>query len=98
MIDDYENFDIADDTYEVPITDVMTRDIDDIIEQAKKERYEVRLAETDVKVAEKNVEIAKSAYYPTLRGFFNYNTRESDRSRFESGGIDPDNPTRKLVL
>ena len=96
LIDDYENFDIADDTYEVPITDVMTRDIDDIIEQAKKERYEVRVAETDVDIAEQNVEIAKSAYYPTLRGFFNYNTRESDRNRVVSGGIDPDNPTRQI--
>mgnify|MGYP005851119483 CR=1 FL=1 len=96
LIDDYENFDIADDTYDVPITDVMSRDINDIIEQAKMERYEVKLAETDVEIAEQNVEIAKSAYYPTLRGFFNYNTRESDRDRVVSGGIDPDNPTRQI--
>jgi len=96
LIEDYENFDIADDTYEVPITDVMSRDIDDIIEQSKQERYEVRIAEKNVEIAEKNVEIARGAYYPSLRGFFNYNTRESDRSRFVSGGIDPDNPTRAI--
>lgn len=96
LIDDYENFDIADETYDIPITDIMNRDINDIIEQAKEERYEVQIAEKNVEIAEKSIEIARAAYYPTLRGFFNYNTRESDRERFISGGIDPDNPTQQI--
>lgn len=96
LIDDYENFDIADQTYDIPITDIMNRDINDIIEQAKEERYEVQIAEKNVEITEKSIEIARAAYYPTLRGFFNYNTRESDRERFISGGIDPDNPTQQI--
>lgn len=96
LIDDYENFDIADETYEVPLTDIMSKSIDEIIEKSKEERYEVKIAEKNVEIAEKNVEIAQSAYYPTLRGFFNYNTRESDRARTAFGGIDPDNPTRQI--
>lgn len=96
LIDDYENFDIADDTYDVPITNVMSKDINDIIEQAKDKRYEVKIAEKNLEIAQKNVEISKSAYYPTLRGFFNYNTRESDRERFVRGGIDPNNPTQQI--
>ncbi len=96
LIKDYENFDIADQSYDVPITDIVNRDINDIIEEAKKERYEVLVAEKNVEIAQKNVEIAKGAYYPTLRGFFNYNTRESDRDRFVSAGVDPDDPTRQI--
>jgi len=96
LIEDYENFQIADDSYDIPITDIVNRDIDEIIEEAKKERYEVKVAETNVDIAEKNVEISKGAYYPTLRGFFNYNTRESDRERVGFGGVDPENPTRQI--
>lgn len=96
LIDDYENFEIADDSYDIPVTDIINRDIDEIIEEAKQERYEVKVAETSVEIAEKNVEIAKGAYYPTLQGFLNYNTRESDRERVGFGGVDPDNPTRQI--
>ncbi|MBS3738395.1 TolC family protein [Mesohalobacter halotolerans] len=96
LIDDYENFEIADESYDIPITDIVNRDIDDIIEEAKRERYEVKVAEKNVEIAEKNVEIARGAYYPTLQGFFNYNTRESDRERVGFGGVDPDNPTRQI--
>ncbi|RRO23204.1 TolC family protein [Flavobacteriaceae bacterium 14752] len=96
LIKDYENFDIADESYDIPITDIMNRDIGEIIEEAKKERYEVLVAEKDVEIAQKNVEIARGAYYPTLRGFFNYNTRESDRERFVSAGVDPNDPTRQI--
>ncbi|NBC57208.1 MAG: TolC family protein [Bacteroidetes bacterium] len=96
LIDDYENFEIADESYDIPITDIINRDIDDIIEEAKQERYEVKVAEKNVEIAEKNVEIARGAYYPTLQGFFNYNTRESDRERVGFGGVDPDNPTRQI--
>ncbi len=96
LIDDYENFDIADDSYDIPVTDIINRDIDEILEESKKERYEIKIAETNVEIAQKNVEIAKSAYYPTLRGFFNYNTRESDRDRTAFGGIDPESPTEEI--
>lgn len=96
LLDDYENFDIADESYDVPITDIMNKSIDEIIEKSKEERYEVKIAEKNVEIAEKNVEIAQSAYMPSLSGFFNYNTRESDRERITSGGIDPDNPTRQI--
>lgn len=96
LIDDYENFEIADDSYDIPITDIINRDINEIIEEAKQERYEVKVAEKNVEIAEKNVEIARGAYYPTLQGFFNYNTRESDRDRVGFGGVDPDNPTRQI--
>jgi len=96
LIDDYENFDIADESYDIPITDIINRDIDEIIEEAKQERYEVKVAEKNVEIAEKNLEIARGAYYPTLGGFFNYNTRESDRERFIRGEIDPEDPTTQI--
>lgn len=96
LIDDYENFEIADESYDIPITDIVNRDIDEIINEAKKQRYEVKIAEKNVEIAQKNIDISKGAYFPTLRGFFNYNTRESDRDRFVTSGIDPNDPTRQI--
>jgi outer membrane protein len=91
LLDNYESFNIADDSYEVPISDILDKDINEILEKSKEERYEVKIAETNVEIAQKNVELARSAYYPTLRGFFNYNSRESDRERISQTGevLDP---------
>jgi len=45
-----------------------------------------------MEVAQKDLEISKSIYWPTVSAFFNYNTRETDISRIGQE-IDPDNPT-----
>jgi outer membrane protein len=98
LIDDYENFDIADDSYDVPLTDLLNKDIDEIIEEAKKERYEILVAETNLEVAKKDLQISRSAYMPTLTGFFNYNTRENDFPGSAIGGPDPDDPFRQIGI
>lgn len=82
QIQDYENFRIADQEYEVPLTSIMNKPVDEIIEAAEEERYEVKIAEQNVVLAEKDVQIAKSGYYPSLTGFFDYNTRTSNRKLF----------------
>lgn len=96
LIDDYKSFDIADEEYDIPITDILNKSPQEIITKAKEERYEVKLAKQQRDMAEKNVEITKSNYYPTLSAFINYNTRESDRNRVVQSGIDPDNPTSQI--
>ena len=98
LIKDYENFDIADEDYDVPITEILEKTPTEIIEKAKLERYEVLLAEQDVELAQKDLQLAKSQYYPSLNAFFNYNTRETDRERVISGGLDPDNPTQQIGI
>ena len=96
LIDDYQNFRIADDTYDIPVTPILNRTPEEIIQEAKKDRYEVKIAEQNLAIAEKDLQIARGAYYPSLSGFLNFNTRESSRNRVGSGGIDPDNPTREI--
>ena len=96
LIDDYQNFRIADDTYDIPVTPILNRTPEEIIQEAKNERYEVKIAEQNLAIAEKDLQIARGAYYPSLSGFLNFNTRESSRNRVGSGGIDEDNPTREI--
>jgi outer membrane protein len=87
LIKDYQNFDIADDEYDVPVTDIMSKTPEEIIEKSKQERYEVQVAKQQVELAGKDVEITRSEFYPSLNGFVNYNTRETDRAR--GAGLGP---------
>lgn len=96
LIEDYKTFDIADEDYDIPITDILDHSPQEIINKAKEERYEVKVAEQDLEMAEKNVEITRTNYYPSLSAFINYNTRESDRERTVQSGIDPNNPTTQI--
>ena len=92
LIEDYENFDIEDEGYEIIDEGITAKNISEIIASAKENRSEIKIAETNLELAEKDFQISKSAYMPTLNAFINYNTRESDRASGIETIIDPDNP------
>jgi outer membrane protein len=96
LIKDYENFDIAERDYQIFGSEVMEMPVSQVIENAKEERYEVKVAQANLEMAQKETEIAKAAYWPSLGAFFNYNTRESGAGRIISGGLDPDEPYRQI--
>ncbi|MBQ0740702.1 TolC family protein, partial [Aquimarina celericrescens] len=75
----------------VPGAEIMDKPIDQVIAQARESRYEVQIAEQNKLIAEKDLEIARGAYYPTLSGSFGYSTRESDAKSF-SRVLDENNP------
>ena len=95
-IQDYENFDIVERDYDIFGSEILENSVYDIIEKAKEEREEIRIAEANKELAEKDVELAKGAYLPTLGAFFNYNTRESGQGRIIGGEIDPEQPFREI--
>ena len=82
LIKDYENFDIADSEYEIVGNEILANSPYELIEKAKEERYEIKIAEEQKLIAEKDVQIARGAYYPTLSAFYNYNTRYADNDAF----------------
>jgi outer membrane protein len=92
LIKDYENFDIADDDYQIIDNGFSKKSVTEILESAIQNRPDVKIAEKNLEIAEKDLQIAKSAYHPTISAFFNYNTRESNSKR-NVLSIDPDNPT-----
>ncbi len=93
LIEDYENFDIEDEGYNIVNAEIAERNVGEIISAAQENRSEVKIAQANVDIALKDLQLAKGAYYPTIRAFFNYNTRETDFSRVQST-VDPDNPSR----
>ncbi len=96
LIEDYKTFDVAESTYEISGEEILLKSPYEIIDQAKKERYEIKIAEENKILAEKDVKIDRGAYLPTLSAFINYNTRESSAGRFTDSRVDPDQPTREI--
>ncbi|WP_167598130.1 TolC family protein [Leeuwenhoekiella sp. ZYFB001] len=84
LIRDYKNFDIADGDYQIYGEDVLLKTPAEITDAAKEERYEVKIAENNLELAEKDVEIAKGAAWPTLSAFFGYSTRYSEQDVLNS--------------
>ena len=97
-IQDYENFDIEDEGYDIIDEGIREKSVSELIEAAKENRSEIKIAQTNFDIAEKDLQIARSSYLPTISGFINYNTRESDQpSGFETI-TDPDNPIIQTEL
>ena len=78
QITDYENFDIADEEFDVPLASILENNPKTIFAKAMTFRNDIKFSEATVELAEKDLSIAKGANYPSLGAFFNYNTRYSD--------------------
>jgi outer membrane protein len=78
QITDYENFDIADEEFDVPPSDILNNSAKVIFDKALTFRNDIKLSQSNVELAEKDLEISKGAFYPSLSAFFQYNTRYSD--------------------
>lgn len=82
LIKDYENFDIVDTGYDTPISSLLEKPVAVVLENAKENRFEIKIANQNLDIAEKNLQIAKGAYYPTINAFAGYNTRWTDNDFF----------------
>ncbi|WP_188373489.1 TolC family protein [Winogradskyella haliclonae] len=91
LVKDYENFDIEDEGYGI-VNSIEDRSVEEIIQNAKENRSEIRIAEQNVELANKDLQIARGAYLPTISAFFGYNTRYADSPNFTQV-VDPNNPT-----
>lgn len=81
QIEDFQNFDIQDNDYEVRESEVMLQSPSAIFEKAKAERAELKIAKANLDIAEKDVQIARGAYQPSLQGFYSFSTRASYSDR-----------------
>jgi outer membrane protein len=79
-ITDYENFDIAEEEFEIPPSDILNNSAKVIFDKALTFRNDIKFALSGVELAEKDLEISKGAKYPTVGAFINYNTRYSDQN------------------
>ncbi|WP_140484771.1 TolC family protein [Flavobacterium sp. GSA192] len=77
QLDSFENFDVVDVNEFQMEQSLLSQTPTSIYDKAKQQRVELKIAQTNLEIAEKNVAIARAAYQPTLRGFYNFNSRVS---------------------
>ena len=81
QLDDFQNFDIADDDYEATLSETMAQTPDAIFEKAKETRVEIKIARTNLELAERDVKIARGNFQPSLQGFYSFSTRAAYADR-----------------
>lgn len=89
QITDYENFDIADEAFDIPPSDILSNSPKVIFDKALSFRNDIKFSKSNVELAEKDLKISKGAVLPTLSGFFNYSSGYSNRNQIpnQSGGL-----------
>lgn len=89
QLKDFENFDVIDDTDAKDENNILSQTPTTIYNKAKEDKTELKIAKTNLEIAEKNVAIAKGGFQPTLRGFYNFNSRVSyaDISYIVNGAV-----------
>ncbi len=92
QLEKIDDFDIADADYPAVESAVMLQKPEDVYQKAKSFRIELKIAETNTRLAEKDVQIARGAYQPTLQGFYSFSTRASDANRITGAEINTTNP------
>lgn len=89
QLTDYQNFDVEDSNQlSVQNTTVLDNPAA-VVEKAKADRVELKIAKTNLEIAEKDIKIAKGAYQPSLNGFYSFSTRASYSDRvigFDTSG------------
>ncbi|MFM7018953.1 TolC family protein [Flavobacterium sp.] len=81
QIEDFKTFEIADVDYQATSSATMLESPENIVEKAKQNRVELKIARANLEVAEKDVKIAKGAFQPSLMGFYSFSSRVSYADR-----------------
>lgn len=89
QLDDFQSFDIVDQNYESQDSPTMLETPESIFEKAKQERIEIKIAKSNLDLAQRDIKIARGAYQPSLSGFYSFSTRASYSDRvvgIDTGG------------
>lgn len=75
QLDNFQEFDIADASAPVAESTILMQEAQAIVDKAKENRTDIKLAATNVDIAERDLKIARGGYYPSLTGFYGLNSR-----------------------
>lgn len=94
QLKEFQTFDIEDENYPALVSEVMMQTPEAILQKARENRNELKIARTNVDIAEKDIKISKGAYQPTLEGFYSLSSRVGYSDRVL--GFDP--TTNQTIL
>jgi outer membrane protein len=92
QITDYQNFEVADRVFDIPPSDILSNTPSTIFAKALEFRKDIKFSETNVELAEKDLDISKGALLPSVGAFANYNTRYSDVGQIPGPPLTPGGP------
>jgi outer membrane protein len=81
QLDDFQSFDTSDEDYEAKASLTMQEKPEVIVDKAKKDRVELKIAKSNLDIAESDLKISKGAFQPSLSGFYSFSTRASNSDR-----------------
>lgn len=81
QLEDFKNFDIADVSIEPTPSPVMAETPDAIVEKAKQVRVEIKIAQANLDLAQRDIKIAQGNLHPTLSFGYNFGTNASYTDR-----------------
>jgi outer membrane protein len=93
QLDDFSNFDVIEENYNAEETNLLSQTPATIYAKAKETRTELKIAQSNLEIAERDLKIAKGAYQPRIQGFYSLNTRASYADRIVGSEVDALNPT-----
>lgn len=96
QLDNFQEFDIVDASSTVAESSILLQDPKAIFEKAKETRTDIKLAETNVAIAERDLKTARGVYQPTLTGFYSFSTRAAYSDRIVGFEPDANNPTSAI--
>jgi len=86
LIEDYENFDIVDEEYELKISYILDKSPKEIFAYAVQNKNEIKIAETNLEIAKKSLELSKSFLQPRLSAFYSFSSRIAYSDRIAPSG------------
>ena len=89
QLKEYEVFDILDTNVDANRSTVLSETAQNIIAKAKQSRTEIKLAETNMKLAQKDIAIAKGAYQPSLSASYGLGTSILHRNTLVPSALIP---------
>ena len=86
QITDFQNFDIVEQNFDIPFSQILEKNPKAIFEKALTFRSDIKLGIINIDIAEKDVELAKGTLKPTLRAFYSYSNRLGYSNRLIGSG------------
>ena len=81
LFKEYGIFEIADETFDVPISEILTISPKAIFNKSLTIRNDVKFTETNIEIAKKDLKISKGNLQPSISAFYSYGSRISYANR-----------------
>lgn len=82
QLDNFQEFDIVANDSDTSERGILNQSPSSIFEKAKQQRIELKIAKTNMEIAQSDLKIAKGAYQPNLQGYYSFSTRAGYSDRF----------------